>query len=434
MEKTPNPNPGEKQTKGFKLFAAQRIVLGAVAIVLLLWLVHYGLSFFEATETGQPGHTPQVADVTHSPDTAAHTQTGSHEKIGETGMEGHGKSEVTTPGTVAHGGPADTASHAQTAPHAAADKADMAGHKPSEAAAKNTGTHKAAEPQRKTDTSGDHAGKVGHGAKTAAEDASHAPAGHGAFSASGVTGVAFVEATIAPLHYELEERYYGWRPNDIVDVTDNVNNFQLGVLEVTRRTVEVLVERISSTGGSQTFDKDLELARNNLMIKASDYMLPSAEDSYEEALESLRNYRGKLLNGTAFFYGRIDNLIPLLRAYENLLGSCDDKLIKHYEDDGSEVSWFSADDYFYYAKGVASAMHSILEAVAVDFATAIETRRGTEILHHTLESLHHATQIDPLLILDSSPDGIFANHRANMAAPISHARFFVGMLIETLST
>jgi hypothetical protein len=434
MEKTPNPNPGEKQTKGFKLFAAQRIVLGAVAIVLLLWLVHYGLSFFEATETGQPGHKPQVADVTHSPDTAAHTQTGSHEKIGETGMEGHGKSEVTTPGTVAHGGPADTASHAQTAPHAAADKADMAGHKPSEAAAKNTGTHTAAAPQRKTDTSGDHAGKVSHGAKTAAEDASHAPAGHGAFSASGVTGVAFVEATIAPLHYELEERYYGWRPNDIVDVTDNVNNFQLGVLEVTRRTVEVLVERISSTGGSQTFDKDLELARNNLMIKASDYMLPSAEDSYEEALESLRNYRGKLLNGTAFFYGRIDNLIPLLRAYENLLGSCDDKLIKHYEDDGSEVSWFSADDYFYYAKGVASAMHSILEAVAVDFATAIETRRGTEILHHTLESLHHATQIDPLLILDSSPDGIFANHRANMAAPISHARFFVGMLIETLST
>ena len=434
MENTPNPDPGEKQTKGFKLFAAKRIVTVAIAIVLLLWLVHYGLSFFETAETGKPGHTPQVADGTHTSDTAGHTQTGSHENIGETGMEGHGKSEVTTPGTGAHGGPADTASHAQTAPHAAADKADMADHKPSGAAAKNAGTHTAAAPQSKTDTSGDHAGKVDRGAKTAAEDASHTPAGHGAFSASGVTGVAFVEATIAPLRYELEERYYGWRPNDIINLTDNVNNYQLGVLEVTRRTVEVLLERISSTGGSQTFDKDLELARNNLMIKASDYMLPSAEDSYEEALESLKNYRGKLLNGTAFFYGRIDNLLPLLRAYENLLGSCDDKLIKHYEDDGAEVSWFRADDYFYYAKGAASAMHSILEAVAVDFATAIETRRGTEILHHALESLHHATQIDPILILDSSPDGILANHRANMAAPISHARFFIGLLIETLST
>ena len=43
MENTPKPDPGEKQTKGFKLFAAQRIVTGAIAIVLLLWLVHYGL-------------------------------------------------------------------------------------------------------------------------------------------------------------------------------------------------------------------------------------------------------------------------------------------------------------------------------------------------------------------------------------------------------
>jgi hypothetical protein len=393
--------------------------------------VHYGLSFFESTEAGKPGHAPQVADLPSSYDTEAtdHAQTASHENAGAVAVEDHGNVETTT-----HGDPADTTSHIQTAPHAAADKADVTAHKPSGAAKKDAGTHAATAPQSKTDTSGDHADKVGHGAKTAAEDASHAPAGHGAFSATGVTGVAFVEATIAPLRYELEERYYGWRPNDIANVTDNVNNYQLGVLEVTRRTVEVLVERISSTGGSQTFDKDLELARNNLMIKASDYMLPSAEASYEEALEALRNYRGKLMNGTAFFYGRIDNLIPLLRAYENLLGSCDDKLIRHYEDDGSEVSWFSADDYFYYAKGVASAMHSILEAVAVDFATAIETRRGTEILHHALESLHHATQIDPILILDSAPDGIFANHRANMAAPISHARFFVGLLIETLST
>ena len=127
-------------------------------------------------------------------------------------------------------------------------------------------------------------------------------------------------------------------------------------------------------------------------------------------------------------------MIPLLRAYENLLGSCDDQLIRHYEDDGTEVSWFRTDDYFYYAKGVATAMHSILEAVAVDFATAIETRRGTEILHHALEALSHATHIDPLIILDSSPDGILANHRANMAAPISHARYYVSLLIETLST
>jgi hypothetical protein len=30
--------------------------------------------------------------------------------------------------------------------------------------------------------------------------------------------------------------------------------------------------------------------------------------------------------------------------------------------------------------------------------------------------------------------GIFANHRANMAAHISHARFYVGLLAAALST
>ena len=425
MGNTPNPDSGEKQSKGFKLFAAKRILMGAIGIVLLLWLVSFALSYFEPPESETARQTAQVAHVPGSPDsdTADHASTAPHASTDDAGSDGHGIAEATD--------------DAPTASHASAGKPEMEDHKPSEATAHDADPHTATAPPSKTDshgataapsTSGDHADKA------SGKDASHAPAGHAAFSASGVTGVAFVEATIAPLRYELEERYYGWRPNDIVDVTDNVNNYQLGVLEVTRRTVEVLVERISSTGGSQTFDKDLELARNNLMIKASDYMLPSAENSYEEALDALKNYRGKLLNGTAFFYGRIDNLIPLLRAFENLLSSSDDKLIRHYEDDGSEVSWFRADDYFYYAKGVASAMHSILEAVAVDFATAIETRRGTEILHHTLESLHHATQIDPLLILDGAPDGILANHRANMAAHISHARFFIGLLIETLST
>jgi hypothetical protein len=72
--------------------------------------------------------------------------------------------------------------------------------------------------------------------------------------------------------------------------------------------------------------------------------------------------------------------------------------------------------------------------VAVDFAKTIETRRGTEVLHPALEALHHATQIEPILIFDSAPDGILANHRANMAGPISHARFYIGLLIETLST
>jgi len=247
-------------------------------------------------------------------------------------------------------------------------------------------------------------------------------------------GVAFVEATMAPLDYELNERFWGWRPNDILDFTDNVNNYQLGVLEVTRRTVVALTERISRTGATAAFDENLENAMNWLMIKAGKYWFPSPESKYNASLKELTIYKEKLEKGEANFHTRTDNLIPLLMAYEDLLGSCEENLVKTHEDDGSPVSFFKADDYFFYTKGVASAMGTILQAVMEEFMVTIEARRGIEVLHHAIESCHHASEVDPWIITNSPLNGVLANHRANMAAPLSHARFYIGVLVKTLST
>jgi len=170
------------------------------------------------------------------------------------------------------------------------------------------------------------------------------------------------------------------------------------------------------------------------MIKPERYWFPSAESKYKDGLKGLRKYFEKLEKGEATFYNRTDNLIPLLVVYEDLLGSCDENLVKFEEDDGSPVSYFKADDYFFYTQGVATAMVTILEAVMTDFKEIISSRQGTEVLHHALESLHHAVEIDPWLITNSDLSGIFANHRANLAATISHARFYLGVLITTLST
>ncbi len=247
-------------------------------------------------------------------------------------------------------------------------------------------------------------------------------------------GVAFVEATIKPLSYELNDRFWGWRVNDILNITDNVNNFQLGVLEVTRRTAVSLTERISRTGATAAFDRNLENAMNWFMIKSDRYWFPSPESKYKAGLDELEKYKEKLEKGEARFHTRTDNLIPLLMAYEDLLGSCEENLVKTEEDDGSSISFFKSDDYFFYAQGVASAMQTILEAVLEDFLITLESRRGTEVLHHAIESCHHAAEIDPLLITNSSLSGILANHRANLAAPMSHARFYINVLIKTLST
>jgi hypothetical protein len=247
-------------------------------------------------------------------------------------------------------------------------------------------------------------------------------------------GVAFVEATIKPLKYELDDRWWGWRPNDLIKLTDNVSNYQLGVLEVTRRTAVALAERISRTGTTDAYDKNLEQAMNWFMVKSTSYWFPSAESKYREALKELQDYANMLKAGKGSFHIRADNLIPLLTSYEDLCGSCDENLVKQFQPDGSPVSFFIVDDYFYYAKGVAHTMETVLEAVQHDFRPTLESRNATELLHHAILSCRQAADIDPLIILNSDLGSLLANHRANMAAPISHARFYLSQLIKTLST
>ncbi len=247
-------------------------------------------------------------------------------------------------------------------------------------------------------------------------------------------GVAFVEAAIRPMEYELEERWWGWRPNDIISPTDNVENFQLGVLEITRRTVVALAEKISRHGVTDALDPDLEEAMNWFMVKASSYWFPSAESKYKDGLDELRTYLENLREGKATFFIRSDNLIPLLASFEDLLGSCDENLVKDTNEDGTPVSFFKADNYFYYTQGVSSAMAEVLEAVHHDFLLTLESRNATELLHHAIVSLQRAADMRPWIILDSDLDSLFANNRANMAAPISHARFYLGQLVKTLST
>jgi hypothetical protein len=386
----------------FKSFAAKRIFLGILFLGVVLWVIGTFLGSFEAPSSPTGTETATVADTRG--DSAGHEPSaalirapgevaGSHEtpRLPATPEE----KIVTAPGT-------------PTAPHETA-KAPEVSHSQSAKADHQTGD-------------GASSKAAPHGVDTAAQEHDLAP------------GVLFVDAIIAPLDYELNERFWGWRHNDILNFTDNVNNFQLGVLEVTRRAVITLTERISRTGTTAALDPNLEDATNWLMLKADGYWFPSPESKYNEALDDLRKYKAKLEKGKASFYTRTDNLIPLLATLEDLLGSCDENLAKFEEKGGDPVSFFDADNYFYFAQGVASATGVLLEAIYEEYLRTLEARRATEILHHAIEWCHRATKINPWIITNSELDGILANHRANMAAPISHARFYLGVLIKTLST
>lgn len=424
-----NPNNGENDQiheTEFKRFAAKRIILFTLLGVVAIWVVGVVIGYFEkpaGVQTAKKSeshvahesskNSPQPETLHKAIEKApAHTLP---EDIGHETTDSPKESEkdiVKTPSRT----PAPV--HETPAP---AHEAQAPTHEtPAPAHEAQAPTHKTPAPAHKAQAPAHE--KPAHGVQKAAETKPKAK------------GVAFVEATIAPLDYELNKRFWGWRSNDILDFTDNVNNFQLGVLEVTRRTVVALTERVSRTGATAAFDENLESAMNWLMIKARKYWFPSPESKYNASLKELTIYKKKLEKGEANFHTRSDNLIPLLMAYEDLLGSCEENLVKTMEDDGSPVSFFKADNYFFYAKGVVSSMGTILEAVLEEFMVILEARRGIEVLHHAIESCHHASEVDPWIITNSPLNGVLANHRANMAAPLSHARFYIGVLIKTLST
>ncbi len=437
----------ENNTKGseYKKFATPRIIGGVAIAVIILWAlsIFFGPSDKQASKdtadksqdsavtTVAPhkdDHTTKAKDV----DTSEKDNTTAHKSDANNEAETH--DIPSTKKDVADSPGEQETSHVAGIAH---DTGDLGEHEtvPSMSSHQEETAEKHAEDVRQAitkSTSSDtrqaaesHGATTGHPMPETVHAPSHKPK---------PKGVAFVEAVIEPMQYELEERWWGWRANDLINITDNVESFQLGVLEVTRRTTVALAERISRTGTTDAFDEDLEQAMNWFMVKSSSYWFPSAESKYQDGLEELAAYLEKLKESKATFYTRTDNLIPLLASFENLLGSCDENLVKHNNEDGTPISFFVVDDYFYYTQGVASSMMVILNAIHHDFLLILESRNGTELLHHAILSCQKAVELDPWIVLDSNMSSLFANHRANMAASISHARFYLGQLIKTLST
>jgi hypothetical protein len=427
-------HPNNKQTPGFNWYIAKRLIIAALLIILVVWAFGSAPKAPKPTEDHVAGDAKRTverhAEATAPTDGKAQPHTGTdalqHAAAGDAPTTPSSQIAAEAGTDVSQPGHTDASPETHPGTRPAPDHAESRRDSPAATAAKEKPEpdhHEKAAPSRATATQDDHADQAPTHDEPSAPRHEDLP-----------VGVAFVEATIESIDHELNKRFWGWRPNDLINFTDNVNNFQLGVLEVTRRTVVSLAERISRTGTTDAFNPHLENAMNWLMVKADRYWFPAPESKYKESISELLAYKEELLSGSTSFYTRTDNLIPLLSAYEDLLGSCDENLVKQQNEDGTDVSLFKADDYFFYAKGVASTMATILEAIHHDFHKTLENRHATELLHHAMESCRQAASLDPLLITDADLDGIFANHRANMAAPISHARFYIGQLIKTLST
>jgi len=240
---------------------------------------------------------------------------------------------------------------------------------------------------------------------------------------SPIPGVTFVDTLIKLMDYELNVRTLGWRPNDIIigRLTDNINNYQLGVLEAVRFTTLRLKDSLTRLGEADTYDTDLEQAVNLFMNSATSWWFPSAESSYGQAIEHLKTFKTKLEKGQRSFYYRRDTLVSLLSTYKDQAGNVNRTLVM-------PVGWFQADNRFYYAKGVAHVYFELLKVCRVGFKNQLATMHGTDIMDEVLHELLIAEKIEPWICLNSDYGGFFANHRANLNAPLSEAAHLLSEL------
>jgi len=240
---------------------------------------------------------------------------------------------------------------------------------------------------------------------------------------SSIPGVTFVDTLIQLMEHELHGRFLGWRPNGvfICRFTDNVNNYQLGVLEAVRFTTLRLKDSLTRLGEADTYDPDLEQALNEFYISATSWWFPSAVSSYDQAIEHLKKFKTKLEKGQRSFYYRRDTLASLLSTYRDQLGNVNRTLVM-------PVGWYHSDDYFYYARGVAHVQFEILKVCRVGFKNQLATMHGTDIMDEVLHELAIADKTEPWIVLDGDLDGFFANHRANLNAPMSEAAHLLATL------
>lgn len=253
-----------------------------------------------------------------------------------------------------------------------------------------------------------------------------------------VKGEAFTRALIRTMDAQVNRTFWGWRPDSILfgklALTDDVNNRQLGVLEVARRTAIVLNENMSRFALTEAQNPHVNNAMNFFMVSSEQFWFPSASGKYKEALENLDRYLDDLRLNRSRFYTRVDNLIALMNHFRDVLGSAFYNLIKDAEADGSPVSWFACDDYFYLAQGVALGMADILEGVKLDFADQLAKKNSSKLVDDAIHALHAAAHLRPWIITDAAKDGFLANHRANMATYIGEAEHISFTLVSVLAT
>jgi hypothetical protein len=248
-----------------------------------------------------------------------------------------------------------------------------------------------------------------------------------------VGGEAFASTLAAIVEHELESPT-GWRPNDFLLWSptlwaDNNANRQLGIIQAVRESARVLRDHLTKVSATE-YDDNLVDADTKLRNDERKFWFPSAESRFEEGVKALRRYVKGLEQDppkSKPISRRNVELIRLFSAWTDVLGDAHANLLRE------DASFFRTDDYFYHAQGFAHVMYHLTLAIRREYEASLAGRE--EVLHmlaRVADSLGQAAVMKPLVVVDGSPSGIFANHRRNLVAYIVDARQLMYSIREEL--
>jgi hypothetical protein len=227
--------------------------------------------------------------------------------------------------------------------------------------------------------------------------------------------------------------FTGWRPNDLIIWgpglwADNNSNRQLGIIQALRESVRVFRDHLTKVSATE-YDENLVEADTRFRNDERKFWFPSAERRFGEGSEALNRYIEGLNTAPPTskpINRRNVELIRLFQAWTDLLGGAHANLT-------ADASFFRTDDHFYHSQGFAHVMYLLTQAVRREYATELQ-ERGTvlELLDQIEASLEKAATMKPVMVLDGTPDGLFANHRSNLVAAIVDARQLLYSVREEL--
>ncbi len=223
---------------------------------------------------------------------------------------------------------------------------------------------------------------------------------------------------------------FGWRPNDFYlwgpkVMADNNSDRQLGIIMAVRETMRVFKDHLTKVSSNQ-YDQNLVIAETDFRNDPEKWMLPSAESKYEDGVRHLQDYVAGLHTNpptSRELNLRAVELVRLFQVWTDLLGDAHANLYRTTKDDGSPIHSWDCDHYFYHAQGYAHVMYYCMQALQREYqATLKDDPVLTTLFDDTIDALRKAAMMKPLIVLNGSPDGIFANHRRNLDTYISEAR------------